>query len=156
MRGAWWLLGWAACGEPPVDDPDDATAAAGEPGPGAFAEDFDTSPDFFTLMDGASDAGSVHGLMQIWYSENLRPSITSGEPFVAPEGSVAIKRQGANMDLYNIMIKLPAGDAPEASDWWFEQRDAAFVVTRSGSIDFCVDCHAGYPQTDLLAGVNER
>jgi hypothetical protein len=139
-----------------VDDPTDEVAPIGEPGPGAFVEDFDTSAEFFTLMAGPADAGSVHGLMQIWYSENLRPLVTSGEGFVAPEGSVAIKRQGADMDLYNIMIKPPAGDAPEAGDWWFEQRDASFAVTRSGSVDFCVDCHAGYPERDLLAGVDER
>jgi hypothetical protein len=155
MRRAAVILGLMACegGEATTDE---GTTPTGEPGPGAFAEDFDTSADFFTLMAGPVDDGSVHGEMQIWYSTNLQPLIEAGTPFEAPEGSVAIKRQGTATLVYNVMIKGAEGDDPDVDDWTFEQRDAGFAVTNSGPIAFCYGCHAGYPDADLLAGTEVR
>ncbi len=128
-----------------------------EPGPGAFDPDFETSADFFTQMDGPTDAGSVHGEMQIWYSVNLRDLLVE-EKFAAPEGSVAIKRQTepSGAVVYNAMVRLADGDSPDGEDWRWEQRDDALTVTLEGAVGFCVDCHVGYPDRDLLAGTEIR
>ncbi len=145
----WWMLA-AGCGG--GDD-----GGGGEVGPGAFDEAFETSADFFTLMAGPTDEGSVHGEMQIWYSTNLRELVESGDAFVAPEGSVAIKRQGPEANpVHNVMIKLAEGESAATDDWTFEQRDADFTVTLEGPVELCWGCLAGFPDQDALGGTSVR
>lgn len=136
----------------------DGDGAVGEPGPGAFAEDFATSAEFFTQMAGPQPSETVHGDMQIWYSVNIRPQIEAGGPFSAPVGTVAIKRQtnGDGSALYNTMIRLEDRASPDGLDWTWEQRDGALEVTASGAIGPCVDCHRAWPDTDALAGTEIR
>lgn len=148
-RVGWVALVALGCGG--EEEPGD-----GAPGPGAFAEDFATSDAFFTQMAGPVDAGSVHGRMQIWYSVNVEDRVVSGDPFVAPEGTVAIKAQGAGELVYKVMIKGAAGTSPETGDWTFEQRDPDFAVTDEGALAGCWGCHQSYPDTDGLAGTEVR
>jgi hypothetical protein len=126
-------------------------------GPGAFAPDFETSADFFTLMAGPVDGGSVHEVVQIWYSTNARTLIESGGAFTAPVGTVAIKPQTNSAgDAIVVMIKQPAGYDPANGDWLYEQRDAAGALVNSGPLAGCIACHVGWPDTDYLAGTELR
>ena len=109
-------------------------------------------------MAAPTDGGSVHGEMQIWYSTNLRALVESGQPFVAPEGSVAIKKQWATSGVvsYNIQVKLAEGASPDGLDWHWEQRNEAEDITGSGALPFCSGCHEDYPDTDYLLGTEFR
>ncbi|MEZ4239113.1 MAG: hypothetical protein R3F59_23765 [Myxococcota bacterium] len=126
-------------------------------GPGAFAPDYATSGEFFTLMAGPVDAGSVHGTVQIWYSTNVRTQVEAGTPFTAPVGTVAIKEQtnGAG-DAIVVMIKQEAGYDAAHNDWLYEQRDAGGTLGNSGPLQGCWSCHQGWPDTDYLAGTDLR
>jgi hypothetical protein len=116
-----------------------------------------TNPDFFTLMAGPADSGSVHGTTQIWYSINLFDQVDGGGPFTAPVGTVAIKAQtnGAG-DAITAMIKQAPGYDSANGDWLYEQRDAAGTLTNSGALQGCIGCHSSWPGTDYLAGTELR
>ena len=132
-----------------VDGPGEPSIG-GEPGPGAFEPSYATSDAFFTRMAGPVEGESVHGTVQIWYSTNLEPLL--GAPFVAPEGTVAIKAQDNGQPALTVMIKEAAGFDPENGDWSYEQRSADGALTNAGALPACIACHAGWPETDHLAG----
>jgi hypothetical protein len=135
---------------------DSGAAAVGEPGPGAFDPDFETSGAFFTQMAGPVEGGTVHGTVQIWYSANLREGLEAGGPFVAPVGSVAIKVQDNGAPAITAMVKREAGFDPDDADWSYEQRDADGALTNEGALPFCIDCHSGFADTDYLGGTELR
>ncbi len=163
LAAALWGVGCAGSdtdtttdAEPHVHDTGMTDSAAGTPGPGAFAADFETSSDFFTLMAGEVDGASIHGTVQIWYSSNLRDLIESGAPFEAPEGSVAIKVQDNGSPSLTVMIKEAPGFAPDHADWLWEQRAVDGTVSNSGALTYCQECHQDWPDTDYLAGTDLR
>jgi hypothetical protein len=121
-----------------------------------FAADYATNPDFFTLMAGPVDGGSVHGTVQIWYSVDLRELIEAGGPFVAPVGAVAVKAQNNGADAITVMTKQAAGFDPANGDWLYDQRDAAGDLQSSGALPSCIGCHTGWAATDYLAGTELR
>lgn len=139
-----------------------------DPGPGAFAMDFETSGEFVSAMSeiGPSDASnSPHGDIRIWYSANIESLLGLGAFSAVPEGTVAIKEQDqtdppdGEPDQLMIMIKLAAGSSPETGDWLFEQRDPMtgdLVTSSDDDAAFrstCNGCHQGFPATDRLAGM---
>ncbi|HHO51335.1 MAG TPA: hypothetical protein ENK18_10785 [Deltaproteobacteria bacterium] len=151
------LLGCGGPAEPDgTGDSGDTSPVEGAPGPGAFAPDFDTSSDFFTLMAGPVDGGTVHGTVQIWYSTNLRGLIESGGAFTAPVGSVAIKVQDNGVEAITAMIKRPAGFDPDNSDWSYEQRAIDGALNNEGALPSCIGCHVGWASTDYLGGTELR
>ena len=145
-------------------------AACDAPGatPGAYAQGFETSDDFFTLMDGLKPGASPHGSVQIWYSTSLREAILGGATsFEAPEGSVAIKRGGDDgmdgMETITVMIKRNADYDPDNGNWEYEMRDGVGALMNdqegqpmSGPIEMCIGCHAAASATDYLAGTSLR
>ncbi len=153
------LLFLGACGgeeDKSLDTGSDPTISEGAAGPGAFAPDFETSPDFFTLMAAPVDGGTIHGTVQIWYSANLRDAIEQGGPFVAPVGSVAIKVQDNGAEAITAMVKQPPGFDPANGDWSYEQRAIDGTLNSEGPNAFCSDCHVGWSDTDYLAGTTLR
>jgi hypothetical protein len=138
----------------------DTMDTMGDPGPGAFAANWQTSPDFFTAMAGPVDGGSVHRTVQIWYSTNIRGEVEGNATmFTAPEGTVAIKTtdDGAGNTAVVTMIKQPGSD-PANGDWFYEVRGGAapYDVMDSGALQGCIDCHASYAATDYLGGTGLR
>jgi hypothetical protein len=141
-----------------VDEPD-ADLPALDEGPGEFDPDFATSDAFFTRMaePRVGLASSPHNVVQIFYSKNIEPVIEQ-DSFEAPPGTVAIKTQDSNdsgsIDTIMVMIKQEPGSSPETDDWLYQRRRANGNLDAEGSpaLDFCVACHAGWPETDALAG----
>lgn len=94
-------------------------------GPGEFRADYKTSSEFFTLMTGAKEGLSPHGIQQTWYSSNIKELIEQ-ESFTAPEGTVAIKefdmdKDGA-LDGLAVMIKRAPGFDADNGDWYYDMR----------------------------------
>lgn len=160
MKRAWLpvlfaalLLGCSAMSDASSDGP------LLEPGPGAFAVDYATSGEFFTRMTmprrGLST--SPHGVVQIFYSNNLLPAVSSAH-FEAPPGSVAIKAQDQNadgrVDTIQVMIKKDKGYDDLTHDWLFERYFANGKLDVSGgsTLNFCHECHNGFAPTSELAG----
>jgi hypothetical protein len=156
------LLAVACSSTMPAGLPNGVTDAAGgqapADGPGAFSADFATSAGFFTQMKGRRKGlpSSPHNLVQIWYSLNMKPLVTTSH-FTAPKGSVAIKVQdrsgGGVPENIMVMIKQAAGFEPTNGDWSYEQRAADGTLQDAGKIAFCIGCHTGFPATDDLPGV---
>jgi len=154
---AFALFGWllVACGA----SNEAPSGPVLEPGPGAFAEDFATSGAFFTRMRERRKglSSSPHGLVQIFYSNNLQPAV-GGNPFDAPEGTVAIKAQdhdaNGSVDTIQVMIKKSKGYDDFTHDWSFERRfaDGTLEVADTPTLDFCHECHNGFTRTSELAG----
>ncbi len=167
------LLGWlsvillvtAGCGSESAPARKSAPARAddaGPPvklaaGPGAFASDFTSSPDFFTRMSRLEKgrADSPHNIVRIYYSTNIEP-VVDERAFTVPVGTVAIKQQDRDADgkIDNVlgMIKQPAGFDSENGDWLYEQRAPGGTLQDSGKTPFCIGCHKGFATTDYLAG----
>jgi hypothetical protein len=131
-------------------------------GPGEFAIDYETSPDFFTAMSGPKPGGSPHGTQQTWYSTNLEPVIDANA-FEAPVGTVSIKRFDMDGDGTDdglaVMIKREAGYDSANADWYYDMRmlDGTIMADPpAGKIAMCIDCHQGYAATDYLAGTKVR
>lgn len=137
-----------------------APGVVGEPGPGEFDPDFETSEDFFTLMTEPMPGLTVspHGVIQIYYSANLEP-LLEAEEFEAPDGSVAIKVQDRDgddeVDNIMVMIKREAGFDSDTRDWLYEQYSASGNLQTSGGgtlQPFCSGCHNDFPDKGELAG----
>ena len=128
-------------------------------GPGAFAEDWQTSPDFFTAMAAPIDGGSVHGVVQIWYSTNIQAWVESEKAaFTAPDGTVSIKTVNGGKEVMT-MIKV-AGSDPANNDWFYERRAGtapyAVIDDNQANMGGCIKCHAGFAATDYLGGIGLR
>jgi hypothetical protein len=136
---------------------DGTTGADAEPGPGAYQTDYEASEAFFTRMSEPANSGSVHGSVRIWYSANVMDLPPMG-PFVAPEGTVAIKNEyDASNDVFVkvVMIKKPAGYDPSNNDWYYEARNADDTLANDpvpGKPSLCIDCHRAAEDTDYLQG----
>ena len=132
-----------------------------EPGPGAYAADFRDSGAFFTRMSEPRKglASSPHGIVQIFYSNNLLPA-TGRTELEAPEGTVAIKPQDQNgdgkIDTIQVMIKKAKGYDDFSHDWLFERYfgDGRLDVSAGPSLNFCGKCHNGFGETSELAGTS--
>jgi hypothetical protein len=159
-----FTIALAGCGS---DDaaPNDALPTLGR-GPGAFAKDFASSPDFTTRMSrralGRPDV-SPHAQVRIWYSSNLAPVLGRSSFPALPPGSVSIKEQDrdgdGNVDQLMVMVKGESGSGAGVGDWRWEQYapNGDFVtssVDDAGFRDFCSGCHADFPDTDWLGGTS--
>ena len=142
-----------------------ALAEQAQKGPGKYMADYQTSAEFFTMMEGMTQGNSPHGKVQIWYSSNIKDLIKQPR-FMAPEGTVSIKPfdNDGNMgvDGIAVMIKKQAGYDAEHGDWYYEMRMADGKIMEkmgmpmTGKIKMCIGCHAAAANTDYLAGVNMR
>jgi hypothetical protein len=133
-------------------------------GPGEVPTDFEDSDLFVTRMKAPRIglASSPHRIQQIYYSRNLEPVLGEGSFGALPEGTVAVKIQSRDgddvIDQVMVMIKQAPGVAPDTGGWVFEQRKPGTLKLVSSSTDdasfgaFCAGCHAGFSQTDWLAG----
>lgn len=121
-----------------------------------FDADYANSTDFFTQMTGPMTATgtSPHPTSWIYYTEDLRAGIEGTAAFTAPVGAASIKALYTNGAIsgYAVMTKQAAGYDTANSDWFYELRDAAGVVTQSGTQANCVGCHAAATTTDYLLG----
>lgn len=161
----------AACGgdtDPPADEDLDDDSPLAE-GPGAFAPDFRTNGQFFTLMAGPVAGASPHGSAQIWYSTNVRELLDNGPAtYTVPVGTVAIKTgdmdSDGNVDALTVMVKQEAGFDSENNDWLYEMRmptgevmnDEMSGMPMSGAIEMCITCHSSAASSDYLAGTQLR
>jgi hypothetical protein len=126
----------------------------GEAGPGAFDPLFETSVAFFTRMSTTEDS-NIHYQQRTWYSQNLADFPRQG-PFIAPEGSVAIKTEATDEGEHfttMVMVKREPGYDPEGNDWYYEVRNPDGSLDESpapGRIGLCRGCHGGGQATDYL------
>lgn len=129
-------------------------------GPGAYAADYATSSDFFTLMSGPVSGTSPHGETQIWYSSNIENILKYQDRFTVPEGTTSIKEFNNDgvpgLEGRVVMIKQPAGYDSDNGDWYYEMQDMSGSVLNSGRIPTCISCHSGWTATDYLAGTELR
>ena len=151
----------ASCGDDSGDDDTKLTQ-----GPGAFAADYKTSPNFHTQMSTLVSGQSPHKAVQIWYSANIKPAL-GRESLTAPKGTVAIKEfdnkdgQGQDgsdgtVDGIAVMIKREAGYDSDNGDWYYQMRDASgaeMSAPAPGKIAPCIQCHRGFKGTDYLGGL---
>lgn len=102
------------------------------------------------------DAASV----QVWGVEDAMSKfqgINPNDPTQAvsfDEGTMLVKEHldtdGATVGL-TVMYKGPAGYNPEGRDWfWARVRED--IVTDSGRVQWCLDCHSAAYNTDLVVG----
>lgn len=156
--GGFTLLAFqAACSD--SGDSDELPMSTLNDGPGEFTTDFADSDEFFTQMSEPARglAASPHGVVQIYYSNNMEPAIGE-DTFIVPPGTVAIKTQkydsAGDYGEILVMIKQEAGSLPESDDWLYEVRDKNGDVQASGdsSVKFCNDCHRGYKEMGSLPG----
>ena len=132
---------------------------------GEFKADFEKSGEFFSLMSGMKQGKSPHGMVQIWYSNNLKDII--GKPaFKAPVGSMSIKPFNNDgkpgIDGIAVMIKKEAGYDKENGDWLYEMRTPKGEIMKkmgmpmAGKIKMCIGCHSAASAKDYLAGTEMR
>ncbi len=154
----------SACGgsdNGPAANGEDAATTTGSSGesdaPGAYQDDYETSGAFFTRMSEPADSGSVHGTVRIWYSKSVMDMPLDG-PFMAPEGTVAIKDEfdsSGAVFVKVVMVKREAGYDSEHHDWYYEARNADGTLASDpvpGTPSLCVDCHQDAEDTDYLQG----
>jgi len=155
-------LAAASCG---ADDPGAANRVLAE-GPGEFELDFRDNAAYFTQMDGPQDGRSPHGLVQIWYSENIRELLAEDE-FVVPLGTVSLKTGDPDKDgeinAITVMIKRSPGFDPDNGDWEYQMRNPQGGIVQNdegdlvqGAVEMCIDCHGASSRTDFLAGTRIR
>jgi len=147
------LLILASCEEEPMETGPEACGSSLGAG---YVSDFETNADFTTLMAAPMDAGSVHGLMQIWYSNDLAAVIEGGGAVEAPVGATAIKTVDNGNPLHVVMVKEEAGYDPDNGDWCYEFRDTDGTFQDAGVLDSCLGCHTGFSDTDYLGGTDIR
>ncbi len=139
--------------EPTQGEPSGRGAA----GPGEYLADYATSDLFFTRMNAPAGSGSVHGTVRIWYSSNVE-GLAAEEPFVVPEGTVAIKDEydgSGTVFVKVVMIKKAAGYDPDNGDWYYEARNPDDSVASNptpGTPSLCIECHRQGASTDYLLG----
>lgn len=134
----------------------DTPPPTGDPGPGAFDPDYETSDAFFTRMS-TSVPSQIHAQQRTWYSSNISDLPRTG-PFTVPEGTVAIKAeydQAGDNFITVVMIKREAGYDPDGNDWYYEGREPDGSLASSptpGPAGLCKGCHSGGADTDFLLG----
>lgn len=121
-----------------------------------YADDFMTSASFTTFMAAPVDEGSVHGTMQIWYSNDLADVIDGDGALEAPVGATAIKTVDNGNELHVVMVKEEAGYDPDNGDWCYEFRDPDGTLQDAGRLGNCQGCHIGFSGTDYLGGTDIR
>jgi hypothetical protein len=123
-----------------------------------FREDFtvinaELSPSEHTLGEMVEVYSNELGLAR--YTELDPSSPTMVDPF--PAGTILVKAHYDGDEAFTgttIMIKGPAGYAPEGNDWFWAMANASDAVQMRGQIDFCIACHrANATLTDLVFGV---
>lgn len=136
-------------------DDDDDDAVDSSLGPGNFQANYRTSNEFFTNMTGAEPGDSPHGVVQIWYSGNLR-NVIDQPTFTVPEGSVAIKEFHTDSTIgfegIVVMVKKEPGFDPANGDWEYQVRDANATLQQQGALAMCIGCHVSASAADYLAG----
>lgn len=123
-----------------------------------FELPFALNHEFFTKMEEMIMGNSPHGKVKIWYSKNLQ-SLIDQPNFVAPKGSVAIKKfENDETSGYAIMIKRSSTYDPSHNNWEYQMRDMygnLFTKQDSkGKIPMCISCHSGWSDSDYLAGTS--
>ena len=133
-------------------------------GPGSADAGFETSPLFLTRMRQPMKglASSPHGIVQIFYSNNIEAVLGRDHFPALPTGTIALKKQdrdgNGTVDQIMVMLKQPPGTQPKYGDWIYEQRDpTSFALVSSSATtssfgDFCAGCHREFSATDGLAG----
>ncbi len=141
-----------------IDDDDDTTLPNG---PGGFDQNYRSSSDFFTMMDGLN-AGNFNAQVWIWYSSNIEPIIDQ-DSFEVPEGTTSIQEVDTDaddiLDSLTIMVKMGNDYDPENNNWYYEVRDPDGTLRNippPGKIQICIECHKDFPATDFLAGSKLR
>ena len=139
----------------------------GTTAPGAFMEDYATNTaTFFTNMAGPNSSvpPSVHGQVRIWYSTNIQDMLATRSTGPWPEGTVAIKEADKDpadgvIDEIAVMVKRTPGYDAANGDWYYEMRNPRGELLADpppGPTPMCIGCHAGWRQTDYLAGLDLR
>lgn len=108
------------------------------------------------LAETHADAAAV----RVWGTpdaEDPFAAIDPNDPTVAaafPVETMLVKEHfdaDGGMFGLNVMYKAPPGYNPAANDWyWLEVRDD--VVTHSGRVTFCMDCHEAAINSDFVVG----
>lgn len=112
----------------------------------------------------ATPFGSQHGLadtVNVFVTpehaaafDTLDPAAPSLVEFV--EGTLIVKEHldgdGA-YDGYLLMYKAPEGYNPDAADWYWARVTASGNAPNTGTVGFCINCHAQVAETGYVFGV---
>lgn len=144
---------------PPPTSDDAVGDSDSQQNPGAFAGDYRSSPNFFTLTDGPVEGSSPHGVNQIWYSKSVEKYVGQAG-FLAPLGTVAIKEadtdKDGKVDMVVVMVKKEDGFDSQNSNWSYEMRTPDGVLMDASSVGpnpMCIGCHSAWKQQDYLPGL---
>ena len=156
------LFSLSACSSSDSNEPSVAE------GPGEFVSNYSSSPEeFFTLMPQPVSGESPHGMVRIWYSNNIRQSMQDDQ-WPVPVGTVSIKEADpegdGEIDAITVMVKQAPGFDPDNGDWLYEMRrpDGGLMTMpdsdqpMQGAIEMCINCHSAAADTDFLAGTALR
>ena len=76
---------------------------------------------------------------------------------VAEEGTLLVKEHlnaDGESSGYTFMYKGPEGTDPDANDWFWGRVAANGNLAQSGSVGFCINCHAQVEASDYMFGVS--
>ena len=94
----------------------------------------------------------------VYVNETAKNTMLTGKG-VYPVDSLIVKsklldKDKPNIELYTVMRKMPMGYDPEHGDWEYSIIDGESKrVFAAGRIGSCIDCHAGYKDTDYVTRV---
>lgn len=161
------LLG--ACGDDggtPAAESGGATGTASDGADGSStagagfdeAEVIEAASQYATAMVQINDTsfGSQHGLaasVNVFVdtaTADLYRTLDPAAPaeLAFPEGALIVKEHldaDGGVLGFNLMYRAAEGYNPEGSDWYWARVDASGVAAESGTIGYCIACHAAAP-----------
>jgi len=122
----------------------------------------DTEKYFTTMPAGPVQGESPHGIVQIFYTNNLFDQVNN-ENITAPVGTIAVKEFDndgtVGVDGLAIMIKQEAGYDADGNDWYYALLDkwGAIIDDKVGVVNGCKSCHGAGDgaQYDYLLGMKK-
>ena len=97
---------------------------------------------------------SVHGSsVQTWYNQIAFDALVNEEASM-PENAIVVKEgyldeTGNDINTITVMKKIAAYN-PDAGDWYWASFAVDGSVNTSGTVDFCISCHAASQRDYLL------
>ena len=94
----------------------------------------------------SSDDGTHGAYVQIWFNEPVEQTVAGQGTDTMPDGAILVKEgyddaAGTPVNGVTAMKKIP-GFAPENGDWFWASYEPDGTVKSSGSVAFCIGCHA--------------
>lgn len=107
---------------------------------------------FWPREEGVQPGQAPHGpFHRILVNKALMDSLPRDDR-IAPHGSVIVKENmntAREVTGYTVMAKVDGFD-PENGDWYWARYDTDGTVGAAGSVDSCIQCHAGMGSNDYI------